>query len=189
MARKNTKVIAHTTPISADEAEEIFKEFSKIPMADALIETFKFAVDSRTFRKKENSKGCEVFASVEDQNVRASMILRQVHQKVELLFYTGAMEEIAAVECIADFYNESAVVSAGPLKFPILGNRKGILDTYGISVYLYEDIYLPTNYGRWFLSLMNRLALITTEFHLDISDPRRYSDDEKEDEEKEEEPE
>ena len=180
MAGEKSKAVTHTTLIPRKEAEEIFKEFSKIPMAGALIETFKFAAGPLPFRKKKGCGGCEIYAEIGEQSVGASMVLRQVYKRVDLIFYDGPIGEIPASGWINAFCGEFASITAGPKNAGVWAYGRGDLMTYGISVYIHRPILLPSNFGRWFLNLMKRFALIATEFHLDVSDQPRFWDGDKE---------
>lgn len=178
---KDKLAINFTRPISEKEAEKISSDFLNVPMADVLVELFTEVGDSRTFRFRKMPYKCTIYAGAERGDAKGSLTLEKVSGKfkwVTLRIYSGPLEQIPEPGSINADCLEMVSVSAGPTKTGIWKPGKGNQITYAILVHQRGTISLPTQSGKWFFTVLYRLAQLANEFHLNLSGQPKFWENE-----------
>jgi len=170
----------HTKLISQEEAEKIFSEIAQVQMARSLVELFRRASDSTTYRLEEDSNKTKVYSRVKPEEIRASISLSQIDKYTTLDFYDNLPEKILDCGWMDGICNKFATISAGPKRTGVWAYGLGHEAVYGIAVEIPNGVILPSKMGRWFFNLMSWFALMSSEFNLKISEqPKIWIGDKK----------
>lgn len=173
-------LINHTKLISKNRAKSLLSKISEAPMALPLVKLFERLSNPENYRLGEGEY-LGIYGSPNNKEIRATMILKQKNDYVNLDILGKNIEEITYDTedsfLIRDFYKLTEIY-ARPKTTGVWAYGFGYQKTYTIKVNIPNQIILPSKRYMWLFNQLNWLAMISGEFCL--NDQPKFWDGSKE---------